>query len=101
MSVLKTVSEGFHPELGLVVQVEQLTTSGEWATTTGMTRLDATTGSSQSTIVFRGPVLNVVEVDVPIEHQSIQSGIGKKMVGMVDYNNNVRTTLFYRPLPVY
>jgi hypothetical protein len=101
MSVLKTVSEGSHPELGLVVQVEQLTTSGEWATTTGMTRLDATTGLSQSTVMFRGPVLNVVEVDVPTAHQSIQSGIGKKMIGMVDHNNNVRATLFHRPLPIY
>jgi hypothetical protein len=77
-----------------------LTTSGEWAITTGMTRLDATTGSSQSTVMFRGPVLNVVEVDVPLAHQSIQSGVGKKMVGMVDDNNNVRTTLFYPRLPI-
>jgi hypothetical protein len=100
MSVLKTVSEGFHPELGLVVQVEQLTTSGEWATTTGMTRLDATTGSSQSTVMFRGPVLNVVEIDIPTAHQSIQSGVGKKMVGMIDSDNNVRATRFYRLLPL-
>jgi hypothetical protein len=93
MSVLKTVSEGFHPELGLVIQVDQLTANGELITTTGMARLDATTGSSQSTVVFRGPVLEVVDVDVPLVHQSIQSGIGKKMVGMVDYNHNVSITL--------
>lgn len=89
MTVLKTASDGFHPEVGLVVEVEQMSATGERTTTTGMTRIDATTGSSQSTIMFRGPVNGVFEVDVPVTHQSLAAGIGKKMVGMLDHDNKV------------
>ncbi|KIM29172.1 hypothetical protein M408DRAFT_328872 [Serendipita vermifera MAFF 305830] len=84
MVVLKTASEGFHPEVGLVVEVEQMSPTGEWTTTTGMIRIEATTGASESTIMFRGSVLEVVELDVPVAYQSVNAGIGKKMVGMVD-----------------
>jgi hypothetical protein len=86
MAVLKTVSEGLHPELGLVVEIKQINPKGETIITTGMVRIDAIAGSSQSTVLFRGPCLDVMELDLPV---SPTTGIGRKLIGVVDENHKV------------
>lgn len=78
------MSEGLHPELGLVVEVTQQDPKGEITTTTGMVRIDATAGTSQSSVIFRGPALDVMELDLPSSHVG-----GKKIIGMVDYDHKV------------
>ncbi|KAG8835265.1 hypothetical protein FRC17_004572 [Serendipita sp. 399] len=80
MVVLKTVSEGFHPEIGLVVEVDQADKTGGRSLTTGMVRLDATTGSSHSTILFMGETREVFEFELPTP----SIGNGRKMVAVVD-----------------
>lgn len=87
MIPLKTVSEGFQPEVGLVVEVDQSKDDGSVTTTTGMVRLDALTGTSQSTVVFRGPILEAFEIDVPLSIDT--SGLGHKLIGMVDSDHKV------------
>ncbi|KAG8838290.1 hypothetical protein FRC18_005206 [Serendipita sp. 400] len=80
MTVLKTVSEGFHPEIGIVVEVDQEAKTGGRSLTTGMVRLDATTGTSHSTILAIGETLDVFEFDLPTPSM----GNGRKMIAVVD-----------------
>lgn len=86
MAVLKTISEGLHPELGLVVEVKQTNPKGEMIITTGMVRIDAVAGTSQSIVLFRGACLDAMELDLPV---SSTAGIGRKLIGVVDENHKV------------
>jgi hypothetical protein len=86
MVVLKTVSEGLHPEVGLVVEVKQIDAKGEMFTSSGVVRIDAVAGTSQSIVLFRGPSLAAMELDLPA---SSTAGLGRKLIGVVDEHHKV------------
>ncbi|CCA66499.1 hypothetical protein PIIN_00183 [Serendipita indica DSM 11827] len=92
MTVLKTVSEGFHPEVGIVVEVDRANNQGGRTLTTGLVRVDATTGSSHSIVLFHGPTLEVKEIDLP----NPSAGLGKKMIAVVDYDYKVHLYPYHR-----
>ncbi|PVG00098.1 DUF1620-domain-containing protein [Serendipita vermifera] len=82
MTVLKTVSDGFHPEVGLVIVVKQRVSSGI-LTTTGIVRIDATSGETNSSVMFRDPAFDTMELDLPATDDV---SFGKKIIGIVDHN---------------
>jgi hypothetical protein len=87
MTVLKTVSDGFHPEVGLVIIVKQRISTGIM-TTTGIVRIDATSGETHSSVMFRDPAFGAVELDLPTTEEV---GFGKKIFGIIDHNLHVST----------
>ena len=75
LSIIKTVAEGFHPEVALVGEVT--TSNGIY---TAVLHLDAVTGQAKPVAtLFEGRAKDAFEVDV-----------GKKALAVIDQGNKVR-----------